>query len=160
MIADLDRYHGIVLRQLIVSCAGPVTIGVNDGFGRVDAYLFNRAAFQIKHSSKRLSPWQFTYPQDNFDELNSLSSRFSPVWIFLVCGQDGVVGVPLDEVKVILEPGVAGVAWLRVSRGRNSMYRVSGARGTLPRAKPRGVQPFLNSIGVFRENESKNSDDQ
>jgi hypothetical protein len=121
-------------------------VGVADLAGRVDVFCVERAAFQIKHSSKRLSPWQFTYVPENLVELVALSRLYQPVWVFLVCGRDGVVGLSLSELTSIAHAGQGGAAWVRVSRSRNSMYRVFGALGELPRAKPRGVQEFLGKV--------------
>lgn len=147
MIPELDRYHGVVLRQLLVAHARRVSLGVADVSGRVDTFCFDGAAFQVKHSSKRLSPWQFTYMPENLAELTGLTQTHDPVWVFLVCGQDGVVGLSLQELASIAQLGDGGAAWVRVSRNRKSMYRVSGVLGDLPRAKPRGVQAFLAEVG-------------
>ena len=146
MIAELDRYHGVVLRQILVTHGHRVNLAVANQSGRVDAFLIERAAFQIKHSSKRLSPWQFTYMPDNLGELAQLRRVYDPVWAILVCGVDGIVGLSLDELKSIVKVGEGGAAWIRVSRGRKSMYRVGGALGELPRAKPRGLEPFLAEV--------------
>lgn len=150
MIAELDRYHGIVLRQLLVEHGNLLRIGVANRSGRVDAFRLDGAAFQIKHSSKRLSPWQFTYIQENLRELEELQQVFNPVWAILVCGQDGVVCLSLAELISIAQVGDGGAAWVRVSRSRNSMYHVSGGLGDLPRAKPRGVHPFLEEVFKVR----------
>lgn len=143
MIAELDRYHGVVLRQILVTLGRSVRVGVADLTGRVDVFHVEDAAFQVKHSTKRLSPWQFTYAAENLVELRELQHSFDPVWVFLVCGQDGVVGLSLSELVSIAQGGEGGAAWVRVSRSRNSMYRVSGALGDLSRAKPRGVHDFV-----------------
>lgn len=146
MIAELDRYHGVVLRQILIAAGRRVSIGVADLAGRVDAFCLEGAAFQIKHSSKRLSPWQFTYMAENLNELIALQQMFHPVWVMLVCGTDGVVGLSIDELMSIVQVGDSGAASLRVARSRNSMYRVSGSQGELPRAKRRGVQSFLAEV--------------
>src|SRR5262249_1798989 len=129
MIAEFDRYHGVVLRQILVAKGDTTSLGVVNLSGRVDAFSVDRAAFQIKHSAKRLSPWQFTYIEENLAELTELRRRFNPVWAFLVCGDDGVVGLSLEELHSIVRIGQGGAGWVRVSRSRNSMYRVSGTCG-------------------------------
>jgi hypothetical protein len=146
MISDLDRYQGLVLKQLIVACGGPVNIGVANVSGRLDAFTVQGAAFQIKHSSKRLSPWRFTYMPENLEELLELSKKFTPVWAVLVCGQDGVVALSLDELRSIARSEDGHPAWVRVSRGRNSMYRVGGNIGDLGKAKARGIEPFTDVL--------------
>src|SRR5437899_3354260 len=115
MISELDRYHGVVLRQLLIGRRHGVRIGVADVSGRVDSFFVERAAFEIKHSAKRLSPWQFTYMPENFAELTELSRTYEPIWVFLVCGQDGVVGLSLAELTSIAQIGEGGAAWVRVS---------------------------------------------
>jgi len=146
VIADLDRYHGVVLRQILVAHGHRLNLGVVNLSGRVDAFRVEGAAFQVKHSSKRLSPWNFTYVPENLEELAELRRAFEPVWAILVCGGDGVVGVSFEELQSIVHVGASGAAWVRVRRSRSSMYRVGGALGDLPRAKTRGVQPFLADV--------------
>ena len=146
MISELDRYHGVVLRQIVVAHGGRVSLGLADLTGRKDSFSIDGGAFQIKHCKNRLSPWQFTYQPENFSELAELRASFEPVWAFLVCGEDGVVGLSVDELTSITQPGDGGQAWVRVSRSRNSMYRVSGASCELPRPKARGVQGFIADL--------------
>lgn len=146
MIADFDRHHGVVLRQLLVGHGDRMRIGAIEMSGRAEAFSVEDAAIFVKHSSKRLSPWHFTYTSENLADLMNLRGRYSPVWGFLVCGQDGILGLSLDELTSITAIGEAGAAWVRVSRNRKSMYRVSGSLGELPRAKSRGVQAFLTEL--------------
>ena len=148
MIPELDRYHGVVLRQLLLGHGGVLQLGVADLAGRVDVFSLNRAAFQIKHSSKRLSPWPFTYLPENLTELAKLQDSYDPVWVFLVCGVDGVVGLSYQEVVSLVDASSAVAGSLRVSRSRNAMYRVHGSLGTLPRAKSRGVDGFLAAVAL------------
>src|SRR5436190_774302 len=102
MIAEVDRYHGVVFRQILIGHGNKMTIGVADRSGRIDCFVVEGAAFQIKHSSKRLSPWQFTYPAEQLEELFELSREFSKIWIMLVCGIDGIVAITLSELKAIV----------------------------------------------------------
>ncbi len=146
MIPEVDRYHGVVFRQLLVAYGRPANVGVANLIGRVDAFSFEGAAFQIKHSAKRLSPWQFTYLPENLVELSGLKAAFQPVWAILVCGEDGIVCLSLSDLMSIVKIGEGGSAALRVSRDRNSMYRVSGPISEIPRAIPRGIEPFLAAV--------------
>lgn len=145
MISEVERYQGIVLRQLLVACGRAVRLGVVAGAGRVDAYSFQNAAFQVKHSSKRLSPWQFTYLPENLAELDRLCGQFSPVWVMLVCGLDGVVGLSYDELLSVIGDRRPGGVAVRVSRSRRALYRVRGPLGFLARAKAKGVESFLGA---------------
>jgi len=146
LIPEVDRYQGVVLRQLLVAQPEGMRIGVVNLSGRIDAYSIERAAIQIKYCTKRLSPWQFTYLRENLAELEQLRANFDPVWSVLVCGHDGVVGLSLGELRSIIQAGAGGAAWVRVSRSRNTMYRVAGTLGELPRAKPRGLDAFVTQV--------------
>lgn len=146
MISEVERYQGVVLRQILVAHGDQVSLGVADASGRVDSFRIEGAAFQIKYSAKRLPPWRFTYPAESLRELTELQETFETAWAILVCGEDGVVGLSFEELSSILRINSAGAGWVRVSRSRNSMYRVGGSIGKLPRAKPRGVQAFLDQI--------------
>src|SRR4051812_30352384 len=116
MISDVDMYHGVVLRQLVLSSGGSSQIGVADLVGRVDTFHIDKTAFQIKHSTKRLSPWQFTYAVAQLDELSALRRTYVQVWAFFVCGRDGVVALSFDELESLVKIGDGGTGWLRVSR--------------------------------------------
>lgn len=146
MIADVDRYQGVVLREIILSAAAPVTIASLNLTGRSDAFSIDTAAIQIKHSSARLSPWQFTYLPDQLEELQNLASKFEPVWSVLVCGIDGVLGLSVEELDSLIQRGRSGIAWLRVKRDRHSMYRVAGSAGVLERPKPKGLETFMRAV--------------
>ncbi len=143
MIPELDRYQGVVFRQLLLGHGGVLRLAVADLAGRVDTFSLDGAAFQVKHSSKRLSPWQFTYFPENLAELARLQTSYQPVWVFLVCGIDGVLGLSWQELTSIVDPAASLASSIRVSRSRKAMYRVSGPLGILPRAKSRGVDGFL-----------------
>jgi hypothetical protein len=143
MISDVDRYQGIVFRQLLLTAGRPLTIGTADETGRVDCFRVERSAFLIKFSRKRLSPWQFSFTVDQVSEIEELSRKFGSVWLMLVCGIDGVVGIRAAEFNGIIATPPGGVASIRVSRSRNSMYRISGNEKDLPYAKARGLEEFL-----------------
>ncbi|HVE72591.1 MAG TPA: hypothetical protein VNI54_14595 [Thermoanaerobaculia bacterium] len=146
MIADTDRYHGAVLKQILVCAGKSLSMGIADVAGRVDTFHVGQAAFQVKHSSKRLSPWQFTFLPDHVNELVLLGQTFAPVWSFFVCGHDGIVGLALEELLSACGGYIAQPTALRVSRARHEMYRIAIGGIELSRPKPRGVEPFLAAL--------------
>ena len=111
--------------------------------GRADAFAVGGAAILVKHSGKRMSPWSFTYQAEHVTELITLCENYSPVWVMLVCGVDGVVALSSAEILELVGSNPGATSWVRISRGRNKMYRVSGTLAELQRAKPRGVEPFV-----------------
>lgn len=148
MIPEVDTFHGVVLRQLLVESGKALRIAASDASGRIDAFLVEDAAIQIKHSAKRLSPWQFTYMPDAIAELRHLRSNCACVWAMLVCGTDGIVGLSFDELMTVAASDGQRATSVRVRRNRKGMYRISGSRGELPCARSRGVLDFLVAAGI------------
>lgn len=138
MIADFERFHGVALRSIIASAHNPVTIEAWDQSGRIDSYVVNGvSAIHLKHSSKRLPPWQFTFTEDEISELSQLRSRTQQLWIVLICGSDGLVCLSDAELRGLIGGGTT--PFIRVDRDPRSMYRVFGNGGRLRRAKAKGV---------------------
>ncbi len=146
MIPELDRYQGIVLRQVVASCPEGVRIQPVNVSGRVDAFAVGGAAILVKYSGKRISPWRFTYQSVHVAELVKLCGSFNPVWVMLVCGVDGVVALSSDEILELVGSKPDATSWVRVSRSRNEMFRVAGSLAELQRAIPRGVEPFVATV--------------
>jgi hypothetical protein len=102
-------------------------------------------AVHIKHSSKRLSPWSFSFSIEQLREFVTLRRQAESVWLVLVCGPDGIVTLSLEEFVSITGSRPGGVASVRVDRGRREMYRVNGNEGELPNAKPRGISSVVRA---------------
>lgn len=155
MISEVDRYHGVALRLIIAGSDKPVVIGKCDSHGRLNSYsLDERIAIYLKHSTKRLAPWAFSFTVDHLKELVELRTRFDSVWIILVCGLDGVVGITLAEFASITASRPGGVASLRVDRAPRTMYRVFGNESPLQFAKSNGVGALLSELSATPDHES------
>jgi hypothetical protein len=149
MTDEYEFYHGAVLRALIVESGFPIEIAVDDKLGRVDSFKVNKSvAIHIKHSEKRMSPWQFTFSRDNVEELIGLDEKYGSLFICLVCGTDGFLAVTPEEFLDITGPAKSDTYWIRVARPRNKMYEVSGNDGTLEYKKSRGITEIVNAIKV------------
>jgi hypothetical protein len=147
MTDEYEFYHGSVLWTLIVGCNSPISIGVDDKMGRVDSFSINgEVAIHIKHSAKRLSPWQFTFSRDNVEELIELDAKHKSLFVCLVCGDDGILAISPDEFLQVSGPAKSETYWIRVERPRNKMYEVSGNAGTLALKKSRGLAAVVDSI--------------
>ena len=147
MTDEYEFYHGAVLRALIVECGVPIEIGVDDKIGRVDSFAINRkVGVHIKHSEKRMSPWQFTFSRDNVEELIALDEKYLSLFICLVCGDDGIVALRPDEFLQITGPAQSETYWIRVARPKNKMYELTGNDGTLGGKKSRGIAAVADAI--------------
>ena len=147
MIGEFERYHGAVIRELIVGANQALNIESYDDMGRVNTYRVNGTmGIHIKHSSKRLPPWQFTYLNDNVSEIERLAARCKSVWLIHVCGQDGAVALSLEEFWSVNPRGAETTSFVRVDRDRNTMYRVNGTGGKLSRPKRRGLHYIFDEL--------------
>ncbi|MET3665528.1 hypothetical protein [Caulobacter sp. 1776] len=147
MIGEFERYHGAAIRELIVKANRPLKIETCDDVGRVNSYRINDVlGIHIKHSSKRLPPWQFTYLDENLVEIERLATRCSGVWLIHVCGQDGAVALSLSEFWSVNPRDAETTSFVRVDRDRNTMYRVNGTGGKLSHPKPRGLHYILDAL--------------
>lgn len=141
---SIEYYHGVAIRSIITTSPQRVTIETRDNGGRLNSYLINgRVGIHIKHSAKRLPPWQFSFSLAQLQELLDPRREAKFVWLIFVCGPDGLVAVSLKDFVSITEGRPGGVAVIRIDRGRNKMYRVSGNAGALPFRKARGVFPVV-----------------
>ena len=85
MIGEFEQYHGAALRDLIVGAKQPLRVEADDDHGRVNSFIVNGGVgIHIKHSSKRLPPWQFVYSDENLSETVRLAQR---------CQKDVVTGM-------------------------------------------------------------------
>ena len=117
-----------------------------DAHGRRNSFLVNKSVvIYIKHSTKRLSPWSFTFNRDHMYELVELA-RLGDCFIVLVCGIDGNAVVSLKALTALLNGCESKSAFVRVSRKRNSMYAVYGPDGKLERQVARGLGPVVQAI--------------
>ena len=140
MTAEYERFHGIVLRELIVRSPKPLLIEARGESGRVKSFcLDERVGVHIKHSAKRLAPWKFTFADDNLAEIDELTTACSSFWLILVCGLDGVLALSAEEFRALTAVKTDVTRYIRVDRDRNTMYRVYGNAGKLKNAKARGV---------------------
>jgi hypothetical protein len=147
MIAEYKFYHGVVLAELVNVRIGPLSIDELIEDGRLSSYVLDACVgLQIKHSTSRLRPWQFTFTKSNLLELLALQQKYKDVFIVLVCHDDGMLTLTLDEVSQLLATGESEQAWIRVDRRRNESYSVNGGAEELQGKRPQGIQMIIQAL--------------
>lgn len=147
MIDEYELYHGAVLRRILASHQGEISVKVDDADGRIDSFVINgRLAIHIKHSKKRMTPWQFTFSKRNIEELIELDTKYDFLFICLVCETDGIVVLTPQEFLEVTGPSESDVFWIRIERTRNTMYSLHGNDGNLSRKISRGIGRILDAI--------------
>src|ERR1700744_1900563 len=99
MLDEYEFYQGVVLRQLIVENDSSISVRPFIREGRISAFVINgRAGVYMKHSSKRMSPWRFTFTIEQAADLLDLERRYPHSFVVFVCGTDGLTTLTLADL--------------------------------------------------------------
>src|SRR5690349_3549197 len=142
MLDDYEFYQGVVLRQLAVAndYSMSVTFRPFVREGRINAFVMNgRIGVYIKHSSKRMSRWRFTFTIEQAADLLDLEHKFSDSFMVFVCGTDGLVTLTFADLHSIVSFQESENAWVRISRPPRTQYELAGNRGELGYKVARGI---------------------
>ena len=131
MLKDFEIYHGLALTRLVHASAKPVCVRPYPTADNASYVLNEEVGLYIKYSTKRLSPWRFSFSKKHQDEILEMKKRFRDVFLLLVCHRDGVVALNFGELKMILDHVHEHVEWVSASRGRGGMYSIKGSDGSL-----------------------------
>lgn len=146
MIKEYERYHGVAIRELILSSPSQISFSTFQSSGRIHSYLINgRTGLHIKHCAKRLPPWQFTFLDEHVGEIGRMTELCECLWLALICGSDGIVCLSAEEFYQVTLVHDATTRFIRIDRDRHTKYRVFGNAGRLGSAKPRGLAPLIRS---------------
>lgn len=132
MSREFEHYHGVVFTRILHASFGqPVTIGTYPSESNASYVINGSVGLYLKHSTKRVSPWMFTFKKLHLDEIKEMYERFGEVFIGLICKDDGVAMLNFHELKKILDENYGVSEWVRVTRRRRTQYGVSGSDGKL-----------------------------
>jgi hypothetical protein len=149
MLKEYEKYHGTVLRALVASSQEALNIGVDDIHGRINGYVINqKVGIYIKHSSKRLTPWNYTFTEEHLSELAYLSGKYKQLFAVFVCGPDGLACLPYAKLIEIGTKTDTGQLSIGIARSRNQMYEIYGATRSLDRKIAVGVRAILDALGI------------
>src|SRR5689334_12576936 len=131
MIKEFEFFHGLVFARILHGTQRPLSIKPFQSASNA-AYVVNDAiGIYIKYSSKRMTPWRFTFMKDHQEEIDLLKSNFKGVFLLLVCNDDGVVCLSFSELKQILDNQHDPIEWISATRHKRQMYTVRGSNGEL-----------------------------
>lgn len=130
MLREFEFYHGVVLSRLVHGKM-PVQIHTYPTDSNASYVLNGTVGLYVKHSTKRMTPWRFSFQKKHQNEIQEMKEKFNEVFLILVCGDDGVVALNFGELKKILDEQHEEVEWVAVSRGPHEKYAVSGSDGKL-----------------------------
>lgn len=147
MSDEYEFYQGVVLRQLVVSAVTSIIITPFVREGRINAFVINgKIGVFIKHSSKRMSPWRFTFTLDQIADLLDLEAACHDTFAVFVCGDDGLATLDVASLHKIVSFEDSEHAWIRFDRPPRSQYDVSANGAELPNKIARGTGPIQEAI--------------
>jgi hypothetical protein len=126
---DYTFFHGSAIVRLIQD---PRTHNLELHHGN-HCYIVNKkSCIFLKHSTKRLSPWQFTFLPEHLKEIAKTESEIKGFYLLLICNDDGVCCLYFQEVsQLILVGNMDQAKSIRVSRSTHEKYGVYGTDGEL-----------------------------
>lgn len=142
MFDDYELYHGVAIREIVVNAASGVRIAPFRLGGRIAAFVLNeKIGLFLKHSSKRLSPWPFTFQIDQLECLRDLEAECLRSFVIFVCGPDGMLTMAFEELHGLLNFENSEQAWIRIERKPRSLFKVRGNLREHPRKIAKGAAP-------------------
>ncbi|MES2419551.1 MAG: hypothetical protein V4541_15300 [Bacteroidota bacterium] len=144
MIKEFEFYHGVVFSKLIHSIPDGISIKLYPSPSNASYVINDNIGIYIKHSTKRMSPWRFSFQKVHQDEILQMQEQFRNIFVLLVCGKDGIVTLSFEELKTILNDIHSETEWISASRMRNKEYSIKGSDGSLE--KKIGKKDFLKKI--------------
>jgi len=105
-----------------------------------------RFGIYVKHSTKRMSPWRFTFTIEQAADLLDLEVKYPDSFMMFVCGDDGIVTLSFAELHDIVDFQQSDNAWVSITRPPRSQYAVAGNKGELDRKVARGVGLMLEAM--------------
>lgn len=152
MIKEFEFYHGVVFSKLIHSIPDGISIKLYPSPSNASYVINDNIGIYIKHSTKRMSPWRFSFQKIHQNEILQMQEQLRNIFVLLVCGKDGVVTLSFEELKTILNDIYSETEWISASRTRNKEYSIKGSDGSLE--KKIGKKDFLKKIlEAIKQNE-------
>lgn len=141
MINEFKAYHGSAFAELIDESTVPITLFRPDLSNNAVYILNNSIGLFIKHSTKRISPWRFSFQADHVKNVLKLTQKFDYTFMVLICGRYSIAVLNSQEIEDLLPLNSPVTSWVSVNSSHNTMLTVEGSSGRLKR-KIRKSQPF------------------
>jgi hypothetical protein len=153
MTPEYQFFHGALLHEIIVSAGREIKIALPTQNGRRDAFIIEgKIGLLIKHSTARITPWNFSFTKEHLVELHALRSETKVCFVALVCGEDGFVCVRDVDLVNIFSPTEGEVISVRVERRPRKRYGVGSSGNFLDEKLAKGVQAIVAEISALSEN--------
>ena len=131
MIKDFEFFHGLVFARILHATQRPLSVRPFQSVSNASYVINDAIGLYVKYSSKRMTPWRFTFKKEHQAEIDLMKANFKNVFLILVCNDDGVVCLSYSELKTILDSQHDPLEWISATRHKRKMYSVKGSNGKL-----------------------------
>jgi hypothetical protein len=142
------RYHGSFLASLIDNSHAPVEV-TREFPGDNHLYVFNnKVGAYVTYSSKRMSPWTFSFEPKQVRSILDLFNRHEDAFVILVCGFETTAVLHKSEVNQLLLQERSSNSSITIRTGHDKKLAVKGSAGELKNkiAKTRTYERLLAAI--------------
>jgi hypothetical protein len=131
MIKEFEFFHGLVFARILHATQRPLSIEPFPSPSNSSYIVNGDVGLYIKYSSKRMTPWRFSFKREHQEEIVEMKKKFDQVFLVLVCNDDGIVCLSYEEIRQILDEQIEPVEWVSASRNPRQMYAIKGSNGKL-----------------------------
>ena len=131
MIKEFEFFHGAVFARIIHGKNTLINIENYPSPDNASYILNNKIGIYIKYSSKRMSPWRFSFLKEHQNKILEMKNRLEEVYIVFVCNDDGIACLNYKELKEVLDSQYEPVEWVSIARGPREKYEIKGHDGKL-----------------------------
>lgn len=130
MTGEFELYHGVALCRIAHNEQTKSIRLLNKKSN--SSYLVNdRIGIYVKYSTKRLTPWSFTFSPVHIEELTDLEKKTDKTFLILVCKDNGVACLDLEEAKAVMDFSLDRNQGLSASRRPREKYKITGTFGEM-----------------------------
>ena len=131
MINEFEFYHGVAFARMLHASQRELSIRPYSPLDNA-AYVVNGSiGIYIKYSSKRLSPWRFSFQPRHRDRIIEMKKAVGDVLCCWCATTDGIVILTFEEFTQIIGGESGGTEWVSATRNPRQMYSIKGSDGKL-----------------------------
>ena len=131
MVSEFEFFHGAVLARMLHSIQQTMTVAPYSESDNASYVINSSKGIYIKYSTKRLSPWRFSFQKRHHEMIVDMRRDLGEVFVVLVCNDDGAVVLTFDEFQQVVKSDGGGGQWISAARNRRQMYLINGSDGKL-----------------------------
>lgn len=130
MTSEFELYHGAALCRIAHDERTKSICLLNKNSN--SSYLVNdEIGIYVKYSTKRMTPWTFTFSPIHIEELLNLEKKADKVFLVFVCKDNGIACLDIEEAKSVLDISLEKNQGVSASRRPREKYKIAGTQGKI-----------------------------